>query len=1112
MGDSRSRRLLPNLHSPRVLPAGSAPGGSTARRTAAATVRRSERPPELTYVETRTNVWEALAGRAPGMPSGPADTGLWHTVADRLNPASARPVLRPGIEVRHRTAVRGGRYVMLRSPEDGGRSSYLRLTPEEYQLALMMDGDSTVARLVAEFARIAGRLAPDQVRRVVADLAANRMLEELPTDAFRPLRDLRREPLPRRVGDSLAAAARGRIILSVGVDGAVSALYRTVGRLLFTRPAVWIGTLLAAAGLLLFAGTWQRGSRSLFLVGDSYLLGAAVLVLLNVFVLAAHEFGHALAAKRVGREVSAAGVMLRFGVPSVFVDTSDVWMAGRRARIAVTAAGPATALGLAGALQLAGFAVPAIAGVTFKLAFLFYLHTFFNLSPLLPMDGKYLLMDWLEIPDVRARSLSWMGGRLRLRGPGWRRLDREGRLVALYGVLALLWLAGAAGLGYRLWTDRIRGLAVGLWHEGLTSRVLLLVIVAGVISPPAYFLLGRLVRACRRWQQRLAERDREADLPRRVAALRAGELGGLPETSLQALAARARWMRPPTGRQMVLAGDVHAAVYVVVEGALHGRRPGDPGGTIRHHAGPGGVVGLATALTGRPAQLDWHTAGVTMLAIPSDTVGTVIGPMPGPPPHERAEAEALFADTPALAALEDDQRLALINAAHPADLDPGAPVILPGPTHAVVVESGVIAMPDGVELRRGTLVGPVGDGSPGMVAQARTPVRLWVIPDASDLPPLIGSYGPGGAMPALRPSTPAVARPGAAHPPLAVPPGPPDTDEQYDVDRHFERRMWGFVSLMLVFALGSALVNVRSGPAWAEMPAERVLLSVQRGNATAVADRRTTALAPGDRRYLAAGAEIEVPGRGVALLTFPGGAAVVLCGGSRTEVSAVGVASGRQSTPSGQLRLENGRVLADTSSPSGAYRPLALTVFRASGDVVSDGRAWYAVDPGKVAVSSGTVKVGGSGNAADGQALNCGDGVAIAPPTVVEPTTEPTPEDTAPVEPEVTTTPEISASTTPDPDDDQVIDTPEDDVETTDPTDTVTTRPTTTAPATRPPTTRPTTPPPTSKPTTPPPTTSKPTTPPPPTTKPTTPPPPTEPTTPDPTEDESEEPAESADE
>lgn len=1004
----------------------------------------------MTYVETRTNVWEALAGRAPGAPSGPADTGLWHTVADRLDPGSARPVLRPGIEVRHRTAVRGGRYVMLRSPEDGGRSSYLRLTPEEYQLALMMDGDSTVARLVAEFARIAGRLAPDQVRRVVADLAANRMLEELPMDAFRPLREMNREPLTRRMGDSLAAAARGRVVLSVPVDGLVTTLYRSIGRFLFTRAVVWLGALLAVAGVALFALDWQSGSRSLFLVGDSYLIGAVVLVALNMAVLAVHEFGHALAAKRVGREVPAAGLMLYFGLPSVFVDTSDVWMAGRRARLAVTAAGPATALGLAGLLQVAGFALPSIAGVTFKLAFLFYLHTFFNLSPLLPLDGKYLLMDWLEIPDVRARGLSWLGGRLRRRSPRWRSLDREGRLVALYGVLALLWLIGAVGLGYRLWTDRIHGLVIGLWFEGLLSRLLLVVIILGVIAPPLYFLLGRVARTFRRWRQQAAERDREADMPRRVDALRASELGGLPEPSLNALAARARWNRPPTGRQIASAGDTQGAVHVVIEGAMHGRRPGDPGGTIRHHVGPGGVVGLATALTGRSAQLDWHAAGVTLLSIPASTVATVVGPMPGPPPQERAEAEALFADTPALAALEEDQRLALIAAAHPVDLEPGAPVILPGPTHAVVVESGVIAMPDGVELRRGTLVGPVGDGSPGMVAQARTPVRLWVIPNASDLPPLVGMYGPGVPMPVLRPSTPAVARPGSAHPPLAVPPGPPDADEQFDVDHHFERRMWGFTSLMLVFAVGSLLVNVSASPAWAEMPTERVLLSVQRGAATTFADRQSSSLAPDDRRYLAAGSRVDVPAGGGALLTFPGGAAVVLCGDSSVEVDGVGVTNGRQSSPSGRLKLVSGRLLADTNSPSGAFRPLGLTVLRTQGDVASDGRAWYSVDASGVAVSTGAVTVAGTGAPATDQALNCGDGVEVKKPTESEPSEGTVEESETPVEPSVTSTPEPSTSTSvPSTGDDEEVDTPEDD-----PTAT-TTRPTTAAPTTTAPTSRP---------------------------------------------------------
>src|SRR5215813_13215492 len=158
----------------------------------------------VSIVETRVSLWEALAGRAPGVPTGPADSGVWTAVAERINPAKARPVLRRGIEMSNLVSARGVPYTMLRSP-DRRNACYLRLTPDEVALTGLMDGKRTLARLVAEFARITGRLAPDQVRRVVADLAGNRMLEELPVDAFRPLARLHRRPWPVRFGRGLLA-------------------------------------------------------------------------------------------------------------------------------------------------------------------------------------------------------------------------------------------------------------------------------------------------------------------------------------------------------------------------------------------------------------------------------------------------------------------------------------------------------------------------------------------------------------------------------------------------------------------------------------------------------------------------------------------------------------------------------------------------------------------------------------------------------------------------------------------------------------------------------------------------------------------------------------------
>ncbi len=950
----------------------------------------------MTYVETPVSVWEALAGRAPGKAVGPADPELWGAVVDRLNPARARPVLRAGIECTEQVSVRGATYVMLRSPDDGGRACYLRLTPEEWRLAQLMDGTHTVARLVAEFARIAGRLAPDQVRRVVADLAANRMLDELPVDAFRPVQDPQQHPLPPRVGGSVVSAARGRRMLVADVDGFVSALYRRGGRVLFTRTGAVVMSVVAVIGLALFVATWWRGNQSVFLTGGSYLAGAIVLLLLNVVALASHELGHALATKHAGREVPAAGVLVRFGIPSVFVDTTDVWMAGRRARMVATAAGPVAGLVLAGTIQLVGLAVPALGPVAFKLAFLWYLNTLLNLSPFLALDGYHLLMDWLEIPDLRARGLAWVHAQLRRSPPKWSQLDREGRLVALYGAVAVLWVVIVLNIAYRIWADRVAGLVTGLWPSGWMARLLLVAVVAGLCASLIRLAVGRLIRWLRLSRERAAERRREADLPRRLAALRASDLGGLPTPALTSLAGRARWVHPPTGRQLVVAGSSQSAVYVVVDGALQGRMHGDPAGTIRHHVGPGGVVGLAGALTGRPPALDWHTAGTRLLSLPTAAVATVIGPMPGPPPADRAEAEALFADTPALAALAVDDRLALISGAHPVDLESGAPVMLPGPTHAVVVESGVVAMPDGVELRRGTLIGPVGDGTPGMVAQARTPVRLWVVPDASELPPLVGPGRRPGAtetadhVAAARRAPLAGVHRTVAYPPLAVPPGPPPADaDGEEVDSGFQRKMWWLLLLLLLSALMLTFVNLVPGPAWAEMPTERALLAADRGRVTVVIDGRTVVLDEGDRRHVADGARIEVAAGSTGRLTFHGGAVALLCGGSRAGVGRLWTDGGRTREPHGVLAVDNGRLLADTTSTSGAFAPLALVVRRPAGDVENTGPAWYAVDPAAVTVATGEVRVAGAPAAPVQGDLSCGDGVPVAPPAGT-PSPEPT--------------------------------------------------------------------------------------------------------------------------
>jgi putative peptide zinc metalloprotease protein len=959
----------------------------------------------VTVVETRVSVWEALAGRAPGQPAGPADVGLWHAVAERLNPARARPSLRTGIEAAELTSVRGVAYVMLRSPDSRG-PCYLRLTPDEWALAQLMDGTRTVARLVAEFAKISGRLAPDRVTRVVADLAGNHMLEELPVDAFRQLDRRRRRPWPARFGRGLLAFARGRRLVLARIDPLVTVLYKAGGRLLFTRVVACLLAVVALLGLGVFGWTWWRGEQQVFLAHGSYARGALILLGLNVLALACHELGHGLAVKHAGRRVPAAGFLVYFGIPSVFVDTTDVWLAGRRARLVTTAAGPAAGLFLAGAAQLVGLADPALAPWCFKLSFAWYVNVAFNLNPFLALDGYYLLMDWLEIPNLRARGLTWVLAQLRRRPPGFGALDREGRLIALYGMLSLIWLVIGLNIAYRIYVDRVSGLVTGLWFGGWWQRGLLALVAVGLAAPAVWALVAWLGRRGKRMARGLVERRHSRDLPRRAAALRTSVLGRLPGTAVDSLAAQARWVHPRTGSPLVFAGVAQASVFVVVDGALEARRPGDPAGTVRERVGAGGVVGLGSALTGAPPALSWFTAGTTLLALPAAATASAVGPVAGPPPAERAELDDLLDRSPAFTGLSTEDRLALVAQARAVAVPPGG--VLPvDEDSAALLASGTVVLPAGGR-GPGDLVG----SWDGAAIHARTPVRAWLLPAGavSLLPAPPDGPAAGGQGPAFG------VHPPGGYPPLAAPPGPPP-EVPDETDRRFERKLWWLLLLLLLLALLATGANLfYPGPAWGEMPADRALLTVSRGSVAVVIDGRAAELHRGDQRYVGEGDTVTVARRSTGQLIFRGGGLAVLCGQSALDVGTLVSTGERPVAPAAALTLTAGRLLADTRSTSRAYQPLALTVQNPRQVRASDGVARFAVDSGYAQVQLGTVLLDGTALPVTDAPLTCGDGESIprpAPSTTPSPT--PSPSDSPSPPPSDSASPSAVPSTPPAP-------------------------------------------------------------------------------------------------
>jgi putative peptide zinc metalloprotease protein len=276
-----------------------------------------------------------------------------------------------------------------------------------------------------------------------------------------------------------------------GIDRLMTAVYRAGGWLFFTRPVQVLLALLSVLGLGAFF-IIVGDTRYTFL-GSDVVQGLAVLWLVAILPVVIHELGHALTVKHFGREVPQGGLMLFLGMPAAFVETTDIWLEGRRARLAVTWNGPYTGLLLGGLASLIIYLFPAFSLNTllFRMAGFSYLTFFMNVNPLLKLDGYYLLSDALEIPGLYERAGDFVRHKLLARLRERRAFTREEWIYTIFGVLSLAWFAYAMFLSVGMWNTRVsQGLQVVLGNGyPLLIKVLNLLLVLGVISLGVLILL-----------------------------------------------------------------------------------------------------------------------------------------------------------------------------------------------------------------------------------------------------------------------------------------------------------------------------------------------------------------------------------------------------------------------------------------------------------------------------------------------------------------------------------------------------------------------------------------------------------------------------------------------
>jgi putative peptide zinc metalloprotease protein len=340
---------------------------------------------------------------------------------------AASPLRAPGTELHWRHD--GSRRSPILKNRRQGR--YHRLSSGSAWIWSLCDGRRSVAAIAEH---IAARGGPPDTAKIVASV------RRLAVDGL--VEGVEIAPPPRTMDEpGFAAACRRLLTWRVAfprADASLAWLYRHAGFIAFTRAVRGLLLALIALGLVAFVAMWQSQPDPFATLSGRWLW------FLPVFFYGCtllHEMGHAMATKHFGREVIGVGFGWFWIGPFFFVDTSDMWLAGRRERILVSLAGAISDLIMAGACMVVALvAAPPVSAMAFAMAAALYLIVLGNMSPLLEYDGYYALADLLDRPNLRRQSLGHLFAILRQRPIPWRDLGRD-RVASTYAIGSLIYMA-----------------------------------------------------------------------------------------------------------------------------------------------------------------------------------------------------------------------------------------------------------------------------------------------------------------------------------------------------------------------------------------------------------------------------------------------------------------------------------------------------------------------------------------------------------------------------------------------------------------------------------------------------------------------------------------------
>ncbi len=330
------------------------------------------------------------------------------TLADSLISSSSRPLtVRKRPDLSHtRQLYQGTAYWVVKEPVG---LQYFRFHEEEFFILNLLDGHVSLQQIKDGFEQ---RFAPQKItfgdlQQFIGMLHRSGLVISNAPGQGKALQKRgatkRRKELMGKFTNVFALRFRG-----FDPERVLNRILPWTGWI-FTVPALIFFIAFWLAAMLLLAMQYETVYARLptfqqFFAADRWIYLAATMAVVKVI----HEFGHGVSCKKFGGECHELGFMLLVFTPCLYCNVSDSWMLPNKwKRVWIGAGGIYVEMILASfAAFIWYFSEPGLLNdLCLNMMFLNAVSTVLvNGNPLLRFDGYYILMDILEIPNLRQKA------------------------------------------------------------------------------------------------------------------------------------------------------------------------------------------------------------------------------------------------------------------------------------------------------------------------------------------------------------------------------------------------------------------------------------------------------------------------------------------------------------------------------------------------------------------------------------------------------------------------------------------------------------------------------------------------------------------------------------